>query len=96
MILWVMYDIVNDKARTKVAKLCKQAGLYRVQYSVFLGKIEHNRMDGLQLAIKEQIDEQTDKVYMFPMSKKELKQTVQMGQAFDKKLINDQINALFF
>lgn len=96
MILWVMYDIVGDRARTKVAKLCKQAGLYRVQYSVFLGKIETNRMDGLKVAIEELIEEKTDKVYLFPMSQKELKETVQMGQAFDKKLINDKINALFF
>jgi CRISPR-associated protein Cas2 len=36
MIIWVMYDIKKDKARTKVAQLCKKAGLYRVQYSVFL------------------------------------------------------------
>jgi len=91
-----MYDIVIDKNRTRVAKLCKQAGLYRVQYSVFLGTIESNMMDGLSVAIEDNIDEKTDKVYLFPMSKKELRQTVQMGQAFDKKLINDKINALFF
>ena len=91
-----MYDIESNKARTKVAKLCKQAGLYRVQLSVFLGKIEHNFMDGLRVAIEELIDENVDKVYMFPMSKKELRDTIQLGQAFDKKLVNDEIKALFF
>jgi len=96
MILWVMYDIQKDKERTKIAKFCKKAGLYRVQYSVFLGKIESNRMDELKVAIADLVDEETDKVYMFPMSKKELKETVQMGQAFDKKLINDEIQALFY
>jgi CRISPR-associated protein Cas2 len=35
MIAWVLYDIEKDKIRNKVAKLCKQAGLYRVQFSVF-------------------------------------------------------------
>lgn len=35
MLTWVMYDIVEDKARTKVAKACEKAGIYRVQYSVF-------------------------------------------------------------
>lgn len=96
MILWVMYDIKNDRSRTKVAKLCKKAGLYRVQYSVFLGRIENNEVDGLQLAIADYIDEDIDKVYLFPMSKKELKDTIQLGQAFDKKLINDEVMALFF
>ena len=28
-LVWVLYDIQKDKARTKVAKTCKEAGLYR-------------------------------------------------------------------
>jgi hypothetical protein len=37
MIVWVIYDIQKTKSRTKVAKACQQAGLYRVQKSVFPG-----------------------------------------------------------
>ena len=95
MILWTMYDIKDDKVRTKVAKYCKQAGLYRVQYSVFLGRIDDNDKDTLQLQIEELIDEKVDSVYMFPMNKTELKQTILLGQAFDKKLVTDQVKALF-
>ena len=54
MIIWILYDIASDKARTKVAKHCKQAGLHRVQYSVFLGKLEFNDLDILQLQIGNQ------------------------------------------
>ncbi len=96
MILWVLYDIENDKARNKVAKYCKQAGLYRVQYSVFLGQINAESRDSLSLQIEEQIDEDSDKVYLFTMTKEELKQCIMLGQAFDKKLIKDEIKALFF
>jgi CRISPR-associated protein Cas2 len=60
MIAWVLYDIENDKARTKVAKICKQAGLYRVQFSVFLGTLDKSRKDTLQLQIEELIDEESD------------------------------------
>jgi len=95
MIAWVMYDIENDKARTKVAKLCKQAGLYRVQYSVFLGTIDQNQKDALQLQIEELIEEEKDSVYIFPMSKNELQDTILLGQAFDKKLVTDEVKALF-
>jgi len=95
MIAWVLYDIKNNKARNQVAKFCKQAGLYRVQYSVFLGTLTENEKDTLQLQIEEVIDEETDRVYIFPMNKKELKQTVLLGQAFDKKLITDEVKALF-
>ena len=95
MIAWVMYDIEIDKSRTKVAKLCKQAGLYRVQFSVFLGTLDDNQKDTLQLQIEELIDEETDSVYIFPMSKSELQATVLLGKAFDKKLVTDEVKALF-
>lgn len=95
MIAWVLYDIQNDKARTKVAKICKQSGLYRVQFSVFLGTVDKNMKDILQLQIKELINEETDSVYIFPMSKNELQETVLLGQAFDKKMVSDEVKALF-
>jgi len=95
MIAWVMYDIEIDKSRSKVAKLCKQAGLYRVQFSVFLGTIDANQKDILQLQIESLIDEETDSVYIFPMSKNELQATVLLGKAFDKKLVTDEVKALF-
>ncbi len=33
------YDIESDALRVKIAKLLIQAGLYRIQYSVFMGSI---------------------------------------------------------
>lgn len=96
MIAWVLYDIQKDKPRTKVAKLCKQAGLYRVQKSVFLGTLTANEKDTLELQIEELIDEKVDSVYIFPMSKNELKDTVLLGQAFDKDMVTDEVRELFF
>ena len=91
-----MYDIQSNKARTKVAKYCKQAGLHRVQYSVFLGTLNKNQKDNLELLTAELINPDIDKVYIFQMSRQELKQTVLLGQAFDKKIITNQVKALFF
>ena len=96
MILWVLYDIENDRARNRVAKICKQSGLYRVQYSCFLGTMDAQEKDILELRIVDEINTNTDKVYIFPMSKPELRDTVLLGQAFDKKLMTDEIQALFF
>lgn len=95
MICWVMYDIGANGARTKVAKACKQAGLYRVQKSVFLGTLTENEKDALKLDINELINEEQDSVYIFPMSKDELQATVLLGQAFDKDLVTDEVKALF-
>ncbi len=96
MIVWVMYDIKEDKPRTKIAKSCEQAGLYRVQYSVFLGTLTANEKDTLELQIEELMDPDCDSVYIFPMSKNELQETVLLGQAFDKKLVTDEVRAMFF
>ncbi len=96
MIAWVLYDIQKTKSRTKIAKLCKLAGLYRVQKSVFLGSLEENGKDTLQLQIEELINPETDSVYIFPMSKNELRKTALLGQAFDKKMVSDEVKALFF
>ena len=97
MITWVLYDITNDRARTRVAKFCRQAGLYRVQYSAFLGTLENaNELDELQLRIEAEIDPDVDKVYLFPMNKAQLNRAVLLGQAFDKKLVTDEVYALFF
>ena len=96
MIVWVMYDIKVNKSRNRVAKLCQQFGLYRVQYSVFLGTLEDNEKDELRVALEEWVETETDSLYIFPMSKNELKQTILLGQAFDKKLVTDQVKQLFF
>jgi len=95
MIIWLLYDIKKDKVRTKISKICLQAGLYRVQYSVFLGTLTENEKDSLQLQIESLINTDEDSVYIFPMNKAELQQTALLGQAFDKKLITDEIKALF-
>ncbi len=96
MISWVLYDIQNDRARSRVAKICKQSGLYRVQLSCFLGTLDEHELDTLELRIGPEIDLEVDKVYIFPMSRSELKATVLLGQAFDKKLVTDAVRALFF
>jgi CRISPR-associated protein Cas2 len=94
-LVWIIYDIVLDKPRTKVAKCCKEAGLYRVQKSVFLGTIARNRLDELQLQIEELTDADADSVYIFPMCDDDFRKVRLLGQAFDKKLVTDEVRALF-
>ena len=93
-LVWVVYDISEDNPRTKVAKLCKEAGLYRVQKSVFLGTIERNRLDELSLQIDDHMDEETDSVYIFPMCEPDFKKVILKGQAFDRDLVTDEVRAL--
>ncbi|WP_295584933.1 CRISPR-associated endonuclease Cas2 [uncultured Lamprocystis sp.] len=94
-LVWIIYDIVDDKPRAKIAKLCKEAGLYRVQKSVFLGTIERNRLDELRLQIEAWENDEVDSVYIFPMCEADFKKVILLGQAFDKRMVNDEVRALF-
>ena len=96
MLVWVMYDIADDKIRRKAIKICKNVGLYRVQKSIFLGDIEENDFDEVKLRLEDKVDLKNDSVYVFTMSKKELNKAGLIGQAFDKELVTDEIISKFF
>lgn len=95
ILIWVIYDISKNNSRTKISKILKQNGLYRVQKSVFLGTIERNRLDELQLQLEELITPKTDSIYIFPMCSADFKKVILFGQAFDKDLVTDEVKALF-
>ncbi len=95
VLCWIIYDISVNKTRAKVAKHCKEAGLYRVQKSVFLGAVERNRLDELRMRMEDLIDPDTDSVYVFPMCRPDFKAVRVMGQGFDRKLVTDEVKALF-
>ncbi len=94
-LVWILYDISKNKARTRMAKLCLEAGLYRVQLSVFLGTIERNRLDELVMALESWMDKDVDSLYVFPMCKQDFQKVVALGEAFDKALVADEVRALF-
>lgn len=94
-LVWVIYDISKNKARGKIAKATLEAGLYRVQKSVFLGSLNSTRIDELVLRIEEWLNQDTDSVYVFPMCEADFKKTVLLGQAFDQDLVTDEVKALF-
>lgn len=96
MLTWVVYDVSATPKRTKIAKACKEAGLYRVQKSVFLGNLERSQMDSLALQCKELMALEQDSLYMFPMCEDDFKKVTLLGQAFDKALVSDEVLAKFF
>ncbi len=43
----VIYDIEDDRARTRVSEACKDFGLERMQYSCFRGNLSQNKREEL-------------------------------------------------
>lgn len=96
VLVWIIYDIVDDKVRTRVAKECKKYGLERVQKSAFLGKLKPSRFDELGEKCLSLINEDVDSLYLFPFCQEDFKKVKVLGQGFDKKLVNEEILAKFF
>jgi CRISPR-associated protein Cas2 len=91
MLTWVVYDISDDKVRTRVAKRCLDFGLYRVQKSVFLGDLASNRVEEVLLFSRELLDVDSDSVYIFPMCRGDFERVRIVGQGFDRKLVADEV-----
>ena len=96
MLVWIIYDIADDKARSRVSKQCKQYGLERVQKSAFLGRLESNRLDELAEKCRSIIDEKVDSVYLFPFCQEDFVRVKVLGQGFDVRLVNEELLAKYF
>jgi len=95
-LVWIIYDIVDDKTRGRIAKACKNKGLYRVQKSAFLGTLNRNQIDELKMMCEDIINGEEDSVYIFPMCEDDFKKVRLLGQAFDKKLVSAELLNKFF
>lgn len=100
MYIWVIYDIEStnhgNKRRRQIVKQIEKFGLYRVQKSVFLGNIEPNRVQELEIFSNDVINPKTDSVYIFPMCKADFDNVKMIGLGFNKKMVSDDIQNLFF
>ena len=90
MLVWVIYDISDNRIRSFVAKLCKNYGLFRVQKSAFLGDLNRNESDSLALECEAAIEE-SDSVYVFPMCEDCFEKIRLIGAGFDREMVAGMI-----
>lgn len=95
MLTWVVYDISEDKIRKTLSDKLISQGLYRVQNSVFLGNIENNRIDEIEIYSQDLVDKDTDSVYIFPMCQQDFDKVELIGKAFNKAMVNDDLKSFF-
>lgn len=95
MLIWALYDISDDKQRTRVSKVLLDAGLERVQYSVFVGDLDQNRFDELVIAAERLVGE-ADSVYFFPQCRPDFERMRIVGAGFDAKRVAGELLTDFF
>jgi CRISPR-associated protein Cas2 len=80
----VVYDISNDRVRSKVADFCLDYGLERIQFSAFLGDLARTYQEELLIKIKKQLGRRAGNVQLFPICDKDWRMRLVIDQK-DKK-----------
>jgi len=67
----VVYDIVDDNKRNKIADVCLDYGMDRIQYSAFAGDLAATHQDELMLKIQAILGKRPGKVQLVPVCEKD-------------------------
>lgn len=85
MNILLIYDITEDRLRTKVADMCKDYGLRRVQYSAFFGRMNRNLRGELYRRLKELLEKsECSSILMFPLSSDSLDGVIQIDRNYSE------------
>lgn len=68
---YVIYDIVKDRIRKKIADICLNYGLKRIQYSAFQGDINTTRRRALEDKLTEQLGKSEGKIEILSVCAKD-------------------------
>ncbi len=71
MMCVLVYDIADDGKRGKVADVCLDYGMDRIQYSAFLGNLAATHQDELMMRIKRVLGKFAGNVQLFPICEKD-------------------------
>jgi CRISPR-associated protein Cas2 len=69
----LIYDIEEDRLRTRVADVCMDYGLERIQFSAFFGKLNRNRRQELALKLQNELGDESGRVRIIPVCEQDLK-----------------------
>ena len=71
--LVLIYDIENDRLRTRASDICLDYGLERIQFSAFFGKLNRNRRQELALKLRSEIGKESARIRIIPVCEADLK-----------------------
>jgi len=69
----LIYDIENDRLRTRIVDACMDYGLERIQFSAFFGKMNRNRRQELALRLRNELGNESGRVRIIPVCEQDLK-----------------------
>ncbi len=79
----VVYDISDDRTRTRIADCCLDYGLDRIQYSAFLGTLTRTHQEELMRKVRKVLGKREGKIQMFVICEKDWAQRLEVVQETD-------------
>jgi CRISPR-associated protein Cas2 len=67
----LIYDIPDDRVRGKIANLCLDYGLDRIQYSAFQGELHRTHQEELVMKVKKRLGKKPGDVRLIPICEKD-------------------------
>lgn len=69
----LVYDIVDDRKRAKIADACLDYGMDRIQYSAYVGPLLPTHQEELMLKIQKILGRRPGNVQLFPLCESDWK-----------------------
>lgn len=91
MHILLVYDIVNDRQRTKVADTCLDYGLDRIQFSAFTGLLSRTHQEELMMRISRIIGNGAASVHLYPIDEKAWQKRLTFEQGIEDLEFNDDV-----
>ncbi|MGI6379223.1 MAG: CRISPR-associated endonuclease Cas2 [Anaerolineae bacterium] len=70
----LVYDIGDDRVRARVADVCLDYGLDRIQWSAFVGLLSRNEQEELLLRITDLLEDHAGDIRLFPICARDWEQ----------------------
>ena len=81
----VVYDIPSNRIRAKVADICADYGLERIQYSVFSGNLRRVHQEEMIAKMRKRLGKQAGKIHLFPCCEKDWGARIEVIQQSNKE-----------
>jgi CRISPR-associated protein Cas2 len=69
----LVYDVPDDRVRTRVADTCLDYGLVRIQFSAFFGELTANQQEELILKLRRRVGRFACNIQLFPIAEREIR-----------------------
>ena len=77
----LIYDIPDDRVRVKVADMCMDYGMNRIQYSAFIGNLHRTHQQELIKRAVAKLGKKPGKIYLYCIGEKEWDQRLEHVRA---------------